>query len=160
MGALTTEPLLLCVFMADSYEVLISEDSKRKFGEKTYKSKGSVVRAPVQGAPTLTHFACTHTHTYTGHACPVLLLRPSKLYTRLCALNILMLARTHAHPLCMHAHTFCMHARTHIHTQGMPGLYCLPRPGSFKLHWGAIKPFPRGAEPRYMRIVVKCVAHE
>lgn len=36
--------------------------------------------------------------------------------------------------------------------QGMPGLYCLPRPGSFKLHWGAIKPFPRGAEPRFMLV--------
>lgn len=28
--------------------------------------------------------------------------------------------------------------------------YTLPRAGSYKLSWGSIRPFPRGAEPRYM----------
>ena len=27
-----------------------------------------------------------------------------------------------------------------------------PRPGSFKLSWGSIRPFPRGAEPRFMLV--------
>lgn len=28
----------------------------------------------------------------------------------------------------------------------------LPYAGSFKLSWGAIRPFPRGAEPRFMLV--------
>jgi len=31
-------------------------------------------------------------------------------------------------------------------------VYTLPRAGSFKLSWGSIRPFPRGAEPRFMLV--------
>lgn len=55
-----------------------------------------------------------------------------------------------------HWHTN-VHTHCHFHTQGSPGLYCLPRPGSFKLHWGAIKPFMRGAEPRCVAVQSMCL---